>query len=168
VNKLLTKKNYFFSKNPLTKDFLYVKILMSRGEVNPTRQKEKKMKVYNYTQEEIAAMTAEETKKAIEQIENDPDYFSAHMADRLRGTEEKEYKENNYTLSCLRYHLSIDLNPKYWERQIQEAERKIARLEEQIANPMVTFVPANAPFERIAELKKKIEEYKTELAKLTK
>lgn len=141
---------------------------MSGGEVNPPRQKEKKMKIYTYIREQIQAMNAEETKKAIEQIENDAGYFNAYMADRLRGTEEREYKENNYTLSCLRYHLSIDLNPKYWEMQIQEAERKIARLEEKIADPMVSFVPANAPFEKIAELKKEIEQYKATLEKLMK
>lgn len=126
------------------------------------------MKVYTYTHEEIKAMTAEETKKAIEEIENDAGYFSAYMADRLRGTEEKEYNENNYTLSCLRRHLSVDLNPKYWEMQIQDAERKIARLEEKIADPMVSFFPANAPYEKIAKLQKEIEEYKARLEKLTK
>ena len=126
------------------------------------------MKVYTYTQEEIAAMTAEETKKAIKQIENDLDYFSAYMADRLRGTEEKEYKENRYILSCLRYHLNVDLNPNYWEMKICEAKKQIARWEERIADPMVTFSPANYPYEMIAKYQQGIEEYKAILEKLTK
>lgn len=126
------------------------------------------MKVYTYTQEEIAAMTAEETKKAIKQIENDLDYFSAYMADRLRGTEEKEYNKNRYTLSCLRYHLNVDLNPNYWEMKICEAKKQITRWEERIADPMVTFSPANYPYEMIAKYQRGIEEYKAILEKLTK
>lgn len=126
------------------------------------------MKVYTYTQEQIAAMTAEETKKAIEQIENDPGYFSAYMADRLRGTEEKEYNENRYTLSCLRCHLNIDLNPNYWEMKIHETEKQIARWEERIADPMVTFSPANYPYEIIAKYQRDIEQYKANLEKIGK
>lgn len=126
------------------------------------------MKVYTYTHEEIKAMTAEETKKAIEEIENDTGYFSAYMADRLCGTEEKEYRENNYTLSCLRYHLSTDLNPNYWEMKIQEAKKQITKWINRIADPMVTYSPANYPYERIAKYQQDIEEYKAILEKLTK
>lgn len=126
------------------------------------------MKIYTYTREEIKAMTAEETKKAIAEIESNADYFSAYMADRLQGEEQKEYAKNNFTLACLRNHLYVDLNPKYWEMQIRESEKIIAVWEEQIADPMTTFHPANYPYERIAEHQRRIEEYKAELEKLTK
>lgn len=125
------------------------------------------MKVYTYTREQIKAMTAEETKKAIEEIENDAGYRSAYFADRLRGDELKEYDTNHNTLLNLSNHLYVDLNPKYWQIQIQKAEEKIAKWEERKADPNVTYSPANYPEIKIAEFKAEIETYKAKIAELT-
>ena len=126
------------------------------------------MKVYTYTKEQIEAMTAEETENAILEIQKDGGYHSAFFADRLHGTEREEFEANERTLSTLRRHLNFDLNPNYWHSLKNEAERKIANLEAKMADESVSFVPADYPKKKIAELKCNIRNYEAQIAMLTK
>jgi hypothetical protein len=96
------------------------------------------MKLYTVTYEEIKAMTFADVNALINAIENDGGFISAMMADRLIGTEKKEYEHNEATLSMLRqrqaqlkpiYTATLHDNLAYNERRLAELRKTRERKE---------------------------------------
>jgi hypothetical protein len=83
------------------------------------------MKLYTVTYDELKEMTLADVNAMIEAIENDGGMISAEMADRLFGTEEKEYEHNQHTLRQL-YQKRATFNPAYWECQKADLKKTLA------------------------------------------
>ena len=107
----------------------------------------------------INEMNLTEVENEIANIENDPKYFSASMADRLQGTEEVWYEEQTDKLLALYSRRNaLKRNTKeYWYGVINTQTEYLTKWNEELLN--------NPNAYRKAQLNRDIEEAKATIEK---
>jgi hypothetical protein len=136
---------------------MYDIINTERGERNPKRKEYIIMKNIN-------EMNREELDKAIAEIENDPKYISARMADRLEGEEKAYYNKQFNTLLELNRARANKRTKEEYAEMLEDTLETLSNLNRSLAEDNLDAFRKYTLKQTIASFEKTAENYRRRIA----